>query len=98
MSKPEAKVESYLVTGVEARGGWCRKMIDKGRKGAPDRVCDFPQRVTIEVETKASDGHLDTWQERYHERLRSLGHIVLVLWTIAQVDKFFADYDRGVYG
>lgn len=84
--------------GVTARGGWSRKMVDRGRKGAPDRTNDFPGPITIYVETKAKNGHLDIWQERYHKKLRALGHVVLVLWTKPQIDKFFADYDRGVYG
>lgn len=98
MGKPEAKVEDYLVDGVVARGGWPAKMIDAGRRGAPDRECRFPRPQTIYVETKAKDGVLKPWQGEYHADLRRLGFIVLVLWTIPQVDKFFSDYDRGVYG
>lgn len=98
MGRPEAKVEDYLVDGVKDRGGWPAKMIDKGRRGAPDRELRFPVATTIYVETKSSDGALETWQEQYHRELRDLGYQVLVLWTIAQVDKFFSDYDRGVYG
>lgn len=98
MGKPEAKVEDFLVDGVKERGGWPAKMMDQGRRGAPDRECRFPIGTTIFVETKAKDGRLETWQEQYHRELRDLGYTVLVLWTIAQVKKFFSDYDRGVYG
>lgn len=98
MGKPEAKVEECLCDGVKERGGWPAKMIDAGRKGAPDRECRFPIAATIYVETKAKNGHLETWQENYHRDLRDLGYTVLVLWTIAQVEKFFLDYDSGVYG
>lgn len=97
MGKPEAKVENFLVDGVKERGGWPAKMVDAGRRGAPDRECRFPG-TTIYIETKTKEGRLETWQENYHRDLRDLGYIVLVLWTIAQVEKFFSDYDRGVYG
>lgn len=98
MGKPEAKVENFLVDGVKERGGWPAKMVDAGRRGAPDRECRFPIATTIYVETKTKEGRLETWQENYHRDLRDLGYTVLVLWTIAQVEKFFSDYDRGVYG
>lgn len=98
MGKPEAKVEDHLVDGVKDRRGWPAKMVDKGRRGAPDRECRFPGPLTIYIETKAPDGHLDPWQEEYQNDLRRLGYVALVLWTIPQVDKFFSDYDRGVYG
>lgn len=98
MGKPESKVESELVDGMVARGGWAAKMVDKGRRGAPDRECRFPGRLIIFVETKAPDGVLKPWQKDYHYLLRSLGYIVLTLWTVDQVKKFFLDYDRGVFG
>jgi hypothetical protein len=98
VSKPEKIVEDELAEGVEARGGWCAKMIDSGRRGAPDRECRFPEGQLIYVETKAPMGQLRIAQIRYRERLIGLGFTVLVLYTIGQVQKFFSDYDRGVYG
>lgn len=73
-------------------------MIDKGRKGAPDRECRFPNAVLIYVETKDIDGRFEAGQEQYHKDLRKLGFVVLVLWTIPMIDDFLAAYDRGVYG
>jgi hypothetical protein len=93
MSKPEAKVEDYLVQGVTARGGWAAKMVDKGRIGAPDRELRFPGARTIYVETKAKGGRLRPGQSEYHEALRALGYTVLVLWTVGQVSLFFEEYD-----
>ena len=98
MGSPEASVENHLVAGVLNRSGWAAKMVDKGRRGAPDRECRFPGPRTIYVETKATNGVLEAWQREYHKDLRKLGYVVLVLWTVGQVDKFFSDYDRGVYG
>lgn len=98
MGKPEASVEEHLCNGVKARGGWAAKMIDKGRKGAPDRECRFPGPLTIYVETKAINGRYEAGQEQYHKDLRKLGYTVLVLWTIPQINTFLADFDCGVYG
>lgn len=97
MSKPEAKVEDYLVQGVANRGGWAAKMVDKGRRGAPDRELRFQKGLTIYAETKAKKGVLKPWQGEYHTALRALGYTVLVLWTIDQVDEFFWRFDRGCY-
>jgi hypothetical protein len=93
MSKPEAKVEDYLVAGVAARGGWAAKMVDKGRRGAPDRECRFPGRHVIYVETKAKNGKLKTWQKEYHNDLRKLGFPVETIWTVAQCDEWFRIID-----
>jgi hypothetical protein len=88
VGRPEAIVEDHLVAGVAALGGWAAKMVDKGRRGAPDRECRFPGPVTIFVETKARRGVLKPWQAEYHVLLRELGYTVLTLWTIEQVDGF----------
>lgn len=98
MGKPEAAVEDYLVAGVAKRGGWAAKMVDEGRRGAPDRELRFPNARTIYVETKAKNGVLKRWQIEYHNALRALGYEVFVLWTIQQVDDFFWRFDKGAYG
>jgi hypothetical protein len=98
MGKPEAKVEYFLVAGVKERGGWAAKMVDKGRRGAPDRELRFPEALTVYVETKAKGGVLKPWQEQYHKDLRALGYVVLVLWAVEHVDRFFSNYDQGAYG
>jgi hypothetical protein len=97
MGKPEAAVEGCLIAGALVRGGRAAKMIDAGRRGAPDRMLYLPGQP-LWVETKAKDGHLESWQERYHEELRSYGYTVLVLWTVEQVENFWMRYDRGDYG
>ena len=98
LGKPEAKVEGHLRQETLARHGMCSKLVDMGRRGHPDRTLLFPGAKPIYVETKVVGGRLEPWQAEYHKDLRSLGYLVLVLWTISQVDSFFADYDRGVYG
>jgi hypothetical protein len=97
LSKPESKVEQQLVKGCKARGGWAAKMVDTGRRGAPDRELRFPEGKVIYAETKAADGILQSWQSHYHADLRALGFKVVVLWTIEHVDRFFANVDGGMY-
>lgn len=99
MAKPEKVVEDYLIASVGARGGWCAKMIDAGRRGAPDRECRFPRLYgkTIFVETKERNGKLKTWQTRYAKKLRDLGYVVTTCYTKDDVDQFMARYDRGFY-
>lgn len=84
----ESKVESHLVAGVEAMGGKCPKLVDIGRLGFPDRTVLLPKHPVIFVEMKTTDGTVKSWQQRYHDRLWSLGFRVEVLWTIEQVDEF----------
>lgn len=93
----EAPIEDGLVKGCKARGGWAAKMIDKGRRGAPDRECRFPGPLTVYVETKAPLGKLASWQAEYHDDLRSLGYTVKVIWTHEQLAKFFWEFDAGFY-
>jgi hypothetical protein len=97
VGKPEAKVEFYLVYGVAKRGGWAAKMVDKGRRGAPDRECRFPGGRIVYVETKCKNGRLEPWQSEYHESLRDLGFTVLLLWTIEQCDEWFHHIDQGFW-
>lgn len=102
MGRPEATVEDRLVEGALARGGRAAKVVDLGRRGAPDRQLFMPGRLraprSIWIETKAKGGVLKSWQKRYHEELRRCGYDVLTLWTVEQVDEFWKIYDQGIYG
>lgn len=86
----ETAIENYLVAGVEAKGGKCIKLIDQGRRGFPDRTVLMPGAQIIFVETKTADGHVESWQNRYHKTLHDLGFRVEVLWNCVQVDGFLA--------
>lgn len=97
MGKPEATVEDYLCAGIVKRGGWAAKVVDKGRRGAPDRELRFPKGKIVYVETKAKDGRLKKWQVEYQKDLRDLGFLVFVLWTIEHIDTFFWRFDKGTY-
>ena len=88
----ENAVENYLVAGVEALGGICPKLVDQGRRGFPDRTVMIPHHDIVFVETKTTDGHVASWQNRYHKQLHDLGFRVEVLWTCKQVDEFLHAY------
>jgi hypothetical protein len=91
---PEAVAEAYLRQRVEERGGMCPKFVDPSRRGAPDRMVLLPGRPVYFVEMKRQKvGRLMSWQERYHEDLRRLGHKVSVLWSKEDVDAFFLEVD-----
>jgi hypothetical protein len=91
---PEAVAEAYLRQRVEERGGMCPKFIDPARRGAPDRMVLLPNRPVYFVEMKRYKmGRVASWQERYHEDLRRLGHKVSVLWSKEDVDAFFLEVD-----
>jgi Holliday junction resolvase len=85
----EKQVEQHLVKRVSERGGYALKFTSPSRRSVPDRVCVLPGGKLIFVELKAP-GELPTEaQVREHQRLRVLGHIVLVLDSKLDVDYWF---------
>ena len=95
-SVQEAEVEKYLVQQVEGHGGLCEK-FHPPPKGRPDRIVTWPAygfaRVHF-VELKTIGGKLESWQERDHERRRTLGSPVFVIWTKKQVDEYVARFSE----
>ena len=88
----ESKVEGYLKRRVVATGGFTRKVKWIGRNGAPDELCGWPG-VHILVETKRPGGPgAEAHQSREHERLRSIGFVVEVAATLADVDRIVERY------
>lgn len=86
----ESSIETDLRIGVEVKGGQCLKWTSPGRVGAPDRIVLMPGQRIVFVETKAPDGTLESWQERFHKMLRGYGFRVVVIWTPEQVNTFLA--------
>ena len=84
----EDKVEGYLVERVEATGGLIRKVVFPARRGAPDRLCGWPNGRHGFVETKRPKGKPEAHQEREHDRLRSVGFDVAVIATREAVDEY----------
>lgn len=85
----EDKVEDRLAKAVECLGGLAFKFKPFGIIGVPDRIVLLPGGRLIFVELKKPDGTVKPWQTRMHNRLRSLGFKVLVLYTLRQVDEWF---------
>jgi len=91
----EYTVENHFVEQVELYGGLALKLVDIGHKGFPDRTAIWPAhgfaRIHF-VELKTIGGKLESWQERYHKKLRAKGAFVFVFWTIKQVDDYVARF------
>lgn len=85
MGVRENKVEKYLNKKVEELGGITRKWISPGRDGVPDRIIIIRGTV-IFVEVKTSDGKLSSAQKREHERLKSNGATVDIVYGESGVD------------
>lgn len=87
MGVRENKVEKYLNKKVEELGGITRKWTSPGRDGVPDRIIIIRGTV-IFVEVKTSDGKLSSAQKREHERLKSNGAMVNIVYGESGVDHF----------
>lgn len=104
----EIKVEEYLRDRVTELGGYCRKVVFPGFRGAPDRLIGWPNSVALNivcghaplhlfVEMKRPGGPGATGQqEREHKRLRAIGFIVEVAHTREEVDRIIAQYGPPV--
>jgi hypothetical protein len=86
----EQTVEGYLIARVKASGGFTRKVVWQGRRGAPDRLCGWPELGNGGfVETKPPAGYDNqAHQEREQKRLRACGFRVDVLSTKDAVDTY----------
>lgn len=74
----ESSVEEFFVKSVdEAFSIEARKY--KSRMHDPDRVCFFPNGLTVFVELKRPGEEPRPGQIREHNRLRALGYLVYVI-------------------
>ncbi len=85
----ESDVEAHLVKRVKERGGLPLKFKSPQRAGVPDRICVMPMGVLVFVELKAPGEEPRPDQLREHQRLRELGHRILVLDSKHAVDHYF---------
>ena len=90
----EKPIEAHLVKRVKERGGIAFKFVSPQRRSVPDRLCLMPLGRTVFVELKAPDKEPTEAQAREHQRLRDLGHTVLVLDTKERVDFYFDSNER----
>lgn len=101
----ESVIEAYLAAQVKAAGGEVRKVKWIGRRGAPDRLVMLPTRRLSQgldcawcnprgqgvwVELKASGKKAEPHQLREHARMRAMGQAVLVIDSMAGVDKLLS--------
>ncbi len=64
--------------------GECLKFVSPGRRGVHDRICIFPNRIIVFVETKSTTGKLRPEQRRFHARMEKLKVRQEVIRTKAQ--------------
>lgn len=84
----EDVIEAHLIKRVEEAGGFTRKVIYQGRRGAPDRHCYLPGGRLVIVECKRPEGgELSALQVREIKRLKRLGFDVHVVDTKEQIDE-----------
>lgn len=99
----ESKVETHLNTRVQETGGFTRKLVFVGRRGAPDRLVGWPERYAPDRSWRWAPIHAlielkrpltpveEDHQRREHARLRAIGFDVRVLATIEEVDAFIEE-------
>lgn len=81
----ERYVEAALVEGVRALGGQTVKVAPTTR-GVPDRLVLLPGGVLVLVELKAPTGRLSPAQRVWHDRAGRIGHQVVVLRSVEDVE------------
>lgn len=82
----ESDIEKYLVGRVKEIGGKAYKFVSPGNAGVPDRLICLPGGRGVFVELKAPGKRPTPLQMRKHEELRGLGHSVLVIDSLTDVD------------
>lgn len=81
----EQAVELHLCATVKAAGGLCIKLNPFSMRGIPDRLVLMPGGMLVFVELKKPKGSkFEPLQERWHDKLRTLGFIVSVCYTKQQ--------------
>lgn len=90
MPRLEADDEAYLLRRVAETGGETRKVKWQGRKGAPDRLCGWPNGNHCFIELKHPDQRhpLTAHQAREIARMRSWGLNVWILQGRGEIDRF----------
>lgn len=92
----ETTVEEYLDRRVKETGGFTRKVVWPGRRGAPDRLVGWPRTAVrsgdavhglVEMKKPKGPGAEDH-QLREHDRLRAIGFRVDVIHTKEAVDAY----------
>lgn len=85
----EVTVEQRLIAHARTRRGVAFKLAPTVA-GLPDRMVVLPGGRIFLVELKAPNGKLSPVQRHIHDLFASLGVEVVVLYTLTQVDEWFA--------
>jgi len=83
----ERDIERYLVRRVKDLGGVAYKFTSPSRRGVPDRLCVFPDGVSVFIECKAPKKKPTVLQTHEIERLRNLGQPVFVVDSKESIDE-----------
>lgn len=88
----ESEIEKALNDAVKARGGFTRKVVYQGRKGAPDRWCFLFGNLLI-VELKRPGEEPTKQQLNELVRLRNAGMCVCWISTLDEVARLIEDFE-----
>jgi len=83
----ERDIERYLVRRVKDLGGVAYKFTSPSRRGVPDRLCVFPDGISVFIECKAPGKKPTVLQTHEIERLRNLGQQVFVVDSKESIDE-----------
>jgi len=83
----ERDIERYLVRRVKDLGGVAYKFTSPSRRGVPDRLCVFPDGISVFIECKAPKKTPTVLQSHEIERLRNLGQQVFVVDSKESIDE-----------
>ena len=89
----EKVIEQYFVAEVKRLGGIALKLNSTSMKGLPDRLILLPNGVLFFAELKATGKKARHLQRFIHQKLQSLGFIVYVIDSKAQVKKIVKDLE-----
>lgn len=82
----ERDIEQYLVRRVKEKGGRAFKWVSPGNDGVPDRIVLLPGGRLLFAELKAPGKKPTPLQEKQIDRIRKMGHPVVVIDGKRQVD------------
>jgi len=86
----ESVIESYLVKRVREVGGIAYKFTSPGRRGVPDRICVFPERVVVFAEVKSPTGVTTPLQDFEIKQLKARGQHAVIINSRPRVDALIA--------
>ena len=84
----EKHIEAALIKKVKSLGGMANKFCSPMARSVPDRIVMLPHGELIFAELKAPGKKPTDAQERDHAKRRALGHRVMVIDSMEQVDAF----------